>query len=224
VAGWLEDNGLENVVFNMPPGNWSGGERGLASLPGREAEFREGVALALEYASALNTPRLHAMAGLFPCDGDRTVHRDVYARNLTFAAAELARHGRTLLIEPINTRDIPGYFLNTQADAHAFREQVAALNLKVQMDFYHTQIVEGDVATKFAKYRGDIGHLQIASVPARQEPDDGELDYRYVLRLVDESGYDGWVGCEYRPRGRTEDGLGWMAAFQTNRIERTKFE
>jgi hydroxypyruvate isomerase len=215
VAGWLESSGLENAVFNLPPGDWSSGERGLASLPGREAEFRDGVARALEYAEALRTPRLHAMAGLLPTGADRAVHRAVYVRNLAFAAEALAARGRSLLIEAINTRDIPGYFLNTQADAHALREEIAAPNLEVQMDFYHAQIAEGDIATTFRKYFSGIGHLQIASVPTRQEPDDGELDYRYLMRLVDEMGYAGWVGCEYRPRGRTEDGLGWMAAFES---------
>ena len=220
VAEWLESSGLQNAVFNLPPGDWSAGERGIASLPGREAEFREGVVRALRYAEALHTPRLHAMAGLLPAGADRAAHREVYVRNLAFAAEALAAEGRSLLIEPINTRDRPGYFLNTQADAHALREEIAAPNLEVQMDFYHAQIVEGDIATTFRTYFGGIGHLQIASVPQRQEPDDGELDYRYLLRLVDEMGYQGWVGCEYRPRGRTEDGLGWMGAFDSAHRER----
>ncbi|MEP6915913.1 MAG: 2-oxo-tetronate isomerase [Acidobacteriota bacterium] len=214
VACWLEDHALENVAFNLPPGDWNAGERGLASLPGREAEFREGVARALEYAEVLGTPRLHAMAGIVPAGADRALYRDTYLRNLAFAAAELSTHGRTLLIEPINPRDIPGFFLNTQAEAHAIREEIGAPNLKVQMDFYHAQIVEGDVTTTFRQYFGGIGHLQLASVPARHEPDEGELDYQYVLKVVDEMGYEGWVGCEYRPRARTEDGLGWLAAFR----------
>jgi hydroxypyruvate isomerase len=129
---------------------------------------------------------------------------------LRYAARELAKHGRTLLIEPINPRDMPGYFLNSQEEGHAIRAAVGAPNLKVQMDFYHAQIVDGDLAMTFKKHVDGIGHIQIAGVPARNEPDDGEVDYRYLFRLLDEQGYDGWVGCEYRPRGRTEDGLGWL--------------
>jgi hydroxypyruvate isomerase len=212
VARWHQDNGVQNVLFNMPPGDWTAGERGIASIPGREAEFREGVARALAYAEALGTPQLHAMAGLIPAGADRSVHRSVYIANLTFAAGELAKQGRTLLIEPINTRDMPGFFLNTQAEAHAIRDEIGAPNVKVQMDLYHAQIVEGDLATKLRKYIHAIGHVQIAGVPLRHEPDDGELDYGYLLRLLDELHYDGWVGCEYRPRARTEDGLGWMRA------------
>jgi 2-dehydrotetronate isomerase len=210
VAGWLRENGLENVLFNLPPGDWAGGERGLASLPGREAEFRAGVARALEYALALGTPRLHAMAGLLPAGADRAVHRETYVANLRHAARELARHGRTLLIEPINPRDMPGYFLNRQDEAHAIREEVGEPNLLVQLDLYHAQIVEGDLATKLRRHFAGIGHIQIASVPERHEPDEGEVNYPYLFRLLDELGYAGWVGCEYRPRGRTEDGLGWL--------------
>jgi len=212
VAGWLREAGLESVLFNLPPGDWGAGERGLAALPGRESEFRAGVARALEYAQALGTPRLHAMAGLVPEGVSRAACLETYIENLRHAARELARHGRTLLIEPINGRDMPGYFLQTQAEAHAIREAVAEPNLKVQMDFYHAQIVEGDLATTFRKYFDGIGHVQIASVPERHEPDDGEVNYPYLFGLLDRLGYAGWVGCEYRPRGRTEDGLGWLRA------------
>lgn len=210
VAAWLKENGLFNALFNMPPGNWAAGERGLASLPGRETEFRAGVATALAYAQAQGTPCLHAMAGLLPPDADRAAHRAVFIENLRYAARALAAHGITLLIEPINSRDMPGYFLTTQAEAHAIREEVGEPNLKVQMDFYHVQIMEGDIAMKVRKWFEHIGHIQIASVPARNEPDDGEVNYRYLFRLLDELGYQGWIGCEYRPRGRTEDGLGWL--------------
>ena len=212
VATWLTENGLVNALFNLPPGNWAAGERGLASLPGREAEFRAGVATALEYAKALGTPCLHAMAGLLPAGADRAAHRAVFLDNLRHAARALAPHGITLLIEPINTRDMPGYFLSTQAEAHAIREELAEPNLKVQMDFYHAQIMEGDLATTLRKHHPHVGHVQIAGVPDRHEPDEGEVDYRYLFRLLDELGYAGWVGCEYRPRGRTEDGLGWLAS------------
>ena len=219
LAARLSGNGLRNVLFNMPPGDWAAGERGIASLPGREREFRDGVALSLRYAEALGTPCIHAMAGLLPAGADRARHRAVFIDNLRHAAAELGKAGRTLLIEPINTRDIPGYFLNTQAEAHAIREEVGAPNLKVQMDFYHAQIVEGDISMTFRKYREHIGHIQIASVPERHEPDEGELDYRWLFRLLDELEYAGWVGCEYRPRGRTEDGLGWMKTLVSGRTQ-----
>jgi hydroxypyruvate isomerase len=189
LSQWLTEHALQNVLFNLSPGNWDAGERGLASLPGREAEFRDGVARALAYAERLGTPCLHAMAGVLPEGADRAVHRGVFIDNLRFAATELAKHGRTLLVEPINTRDIPGFFLNSQAEAHAIREEVAAPNLKVQMDFYHAQIVEGDLAMKFRKYFDGIGHVQIAGVPERHEPDSGEVDYDYLFRLLDEMGY-----------------------------------
>lgn len=210
VGRWLKEHGLKNVLFNMPPGDWVAGERGLASLPGREETFRAGVARAIEYAHALGTPRLHAMAGLLPAGADRSKHRAVYLENLRYSARELAKHGLVLLIEPINTRDIPGYFLNTQEEAHAVREEVGAANLKVQMDFYHVQIVEGDIAMKFRKYFEHVGHIQVASVPERNEPDDGEVNYRYLFRLIDDLGYGGWIGCEYRPRAGTAQGLGWL--------------
>jgi hydroxypyruvate isomerase len=213
VAGWLHESRLVNVLFNMPPGDWTAGERGLAALPGREAEFRASVAKALDYARALGTERLHVMAGLLSAGADRARHRAVYVGNLRHAARELAREGRTLLIEPINTRDMPGYFLNTQDDGHAICGEVGEPNLKVQMDFYHTQIVQGDVTMTLRKYFAGVGHIQIAGVPERHEPDTGELNNNYLMRVLDELGYDGWVGCEYRPRARTEEGLSWLTAW-----------
>jgi hydroxypyruvate isomerase len=209
IAGWLRGNGLNNALFNLPPGDWTAGERGLASLPGREEEFRATVATALTYAEALDTPCLHAMAGLLPAGADARAHHRVFIDNLRYAARALARQGRTLLIEPINGRDMPGYFLNSQAQAHAIREQVGEANLLVQMDFYHVQVAEGDLATKLRRHIAHVGHIQIAGVPDRHEPDQGEVNYRYLFDLLADLGYAGWIGCEYRPRGRTEDGLGW---------------
>lgn len=211
VARWCRESGLANVLFNMPPGDWAAGERGTAALPGRETEFRAGVATALRYARALGTPRLHIMAGILPAGADRARHHSVYVGNLRYAARELAKEGLTALIEPINTRDMPGYFLNTQDEGHAICAEVGEPNLKVQMDFYHTQIMTGDVAMTLRKHFAGVGHVQIAGVPERHEPDTGELNNGYLTRLLDELGYEGWVGCEYRPRGRTEDGLGWFA-------------
>ena len=212
VAQWLDENKLENALFNLPPGDWASGERGIACLPGREEEFRAGVQKGLEYAKALGTKRVHMMAGLIPEGADMAVCRATYLTNLRHAAGVFEPHGITVVIEPINGRDMPGYYLVTQAQGHEMRESSGAPNVKVQMDFYHAQIVEGDLAMTFRKHFDGIGHVQIASVPARNEPDDGEVNYPYLYRVLEELGYDGWIGCEYRPRGRTEDGLGWFAA------------
>jgi 2-dehydrotetronate isomerase len=214
IAAALERHQLQNVLFNGPPGDWAAGERGTACLPGREDEFRRGVAKAIEYALRLGTPNLHVLAGIVPAGADLATYRACYIDNLRFAADALAPHGRTLLIEPLNHRDMPGYFLTKQADAHAIRQEVGRPNFKVQMDFYHAQISEGDLATTFRKYLDAIGHVQIAGVPGRHEPDRSETDYAYLLNLLDEAGYTGWVGCEYRPRGRTDDGLSWIATLR----------
>ena len=201
-----------------PGSDWATGERGIASIPGREAEFQAGVDLALEYALAMGTSGIHAMAGLLPAGADRARHRAVFVDNLRHAAKALAGQGLTLLIEPINTRDMPGYFLDTQAEAHALRNEIGAANLKVQMDIYHAQIVEGDLSVTLKNNIAGIGHIQIASVPERHEPDEGEVNYRHLFRLLDDLDYQGWVGCEYRPRGKTEDGLGWLKTMTLEEI------
>jgi hydroxypyruvate isomerase len=211
VAAKLRENHLENVLFNLPPGNWAAGERGIGCIPGREEEFRAGVEKALSYAELLGTPRIHAMAGIAPPAIDRNILRDTYAGNLRWAAEKLAPKGLTLLVEAINTRDIPGYFLNTQAESHALCAEINAPNLKTQMDLYHMQIVEGDLAIKLRRHMADCAHIQIAGVPGRNEPDTGEVNYPYLFSLLDELGYDGWIGCEYRPAAKTVDGLGWLA-------------
>ena len=229
----LKANGLQQVLFNAPPGGtdapgidaaWAAGARGTASVPGREAEFRAGVELALRYADALDCPRIHCMAGLLSESAagadQESAARSVYVSNLRWAATEAAKSGRTILIEPINPRDMPRFFLNRQDDAHAVVQEVGAPNLQVQMDLYHCQIVEGDVAMKLRQYlpTGRVGHLQIAGVPERHEPDVGELNCAYLFEVIDEvaaqCGWQGWVGCEYRPRmgtepGGTSRGLGW---------------
>jgi hydroxypyruvate isomerase len=212
LAAALADHGLQQVLFNAPPGDFDRGERGIASLPGRQAEFRSGFAKALEYAAALGCPRVHIMAGLVPPGSSRQALRPLYVENLTWAAARAAPAAVDVLIEPINTRDIPGYLLNRQDDAHAVVAEVGAPNLKVQMDLYHCQIVEGDVATKLRAYLpgGRVGHLQIAGVPDRHEPDRGELNYRFLFEVIDELDYPGWIGCEYRPAAATSSGLGWL--------------
>lgn len=214
IAAELRRHGLSQALFNLPPGNWDAGERGLAALPGREAEFRESVDTALRYAEALDCPRLHAMAGLVPEGASRETLRGVYLENLRFAARRLAEHGRTLLIEPINTRDMPGYFLNHQAEGHAILAELNEPNVKVQMDFYHTQIMDGDIWKTYQRHRDGVGHIQIAGVPERHEPDSGEVNYPWLYERLDEDGYDGWLGCEYKPRGDTVAGLGWYRAYR----------
>ena len=206
----LRKHHLENVLFNLPPGNWVAGERGITCLPGRQEEFCSGVETAIAYATRLNTARVHAMAGVVPQGANPADVRATYIANLRFAAAELAKDGITLLIEAINTRDIPGFFLNTQAEAYAVLEEVGAANLKIQMDFYHMQVMEGDLETKLRKYASHCGHVQIAGAPQRHEPDTGEVRYTHLFDVLDEIGYSGWIGCEYRPAGKTVDGLGWF--------------
>ncbi len=213
VAEWREAAGVEQALFNAPPGNWEKGERGLSALPGRETEFKDTIGKALEYAVALDCPRIHVMAGLRPKGVAEETLCETYRMNLTYAASEAAKQGRNVIIEPINTRDIPGYFLNRQTEAHQVVETVGLANLRVQMDLYHAQIVEGDVTTKIREFIGKIDHFQIAGVPERQEPDIGEMNYPYLFDLIDELGFEGWVGCEYRPKGNTRTGLGWAADY-----------
>jgi len=206
----LEQHGLEQALFNAPPGDWAQGERGLASLPGREEEFKRTIDAALEYARVLGNRCLHVMAGLLPPGADRARHRERYVASLAHAARQAKTAGVTVVIEPINTRNIPGYFLNRQEEAHAVCRQVGEANLKVQMDLYHCQIVEGDLAMKIRQYIGNVAHMQIAGVPERHEPDIGEVNYPYIFRLLDELGYAGWVGCEYHPKAGTSEGLRWL--------------
>jgi 2-dehydrotetronate isomerase len=217
----LRDNGLQQVLFNAPPGDWDDGERGLACLPAREEEFRAGIRKALDYADALGCPRVHVMAGLMPAGSTREPLYQTYIERLRWASLEAAKHRVDILIEPINTRDIPGFFLNRQDQAHRVLQDAGAPNLKVQMDLYHCQIVEGDVAMKLRQYlpTGNVGHLQIAGVPERHEPDVGEVHYPYLFALLDQLGYAGWVGCEYRPSagmqpGGTSSGLTWLRTYQ----------
>ena len=235
----LKHADVAQVLFNAPPGGtdsasiakaWDGGDsKGTACIPERQAEFKAGVALALTYAEALHCPRIHLMAGLIPAGVTREDAQNTYIDNLRWAAAEAAKAGCDVLMEPINTRDIPRFFLNRQDHAHDIIAQVGAANLKVQMDLYHCQIVEGDVAMKIRKYlpTGNVGHFQIAGVPQRHEPDVGELNYAYLLDVIDEvsatlpnGGWQGWIGCEYRPQkgglpGGTSAGLGWLQKAQS---------
>jgi 2-dehydrotetronate isomerase len=227
IAALLSAQNQELVLMNAPPAGKDAvsieagiarGERGTAALPGREAEFRAGVQLALQHASALHCPRVHVMAGCIPAGMEREALQPTYVANLKWAVAQAASLGIQVLIEPLNQRDVPSYFLNRQDHAHEILREVGAPNLKVQMDLYHCQIVEGDVAAKLRKYlpTGDVGHLQIAGVPDRFEPDVGELNYAYLLQLIDQLAYTSPVGCEYRPArglapGGTTAGLSWRS-------------
>jgi hydroxypyruvate isomerase len=214
----LRDLKLQLVLFNARPGDWAGGDRGLACLAGREAEFQRSVLDALQRATDLACPRVHLMAGLChePTLQESRAATAVYRRNLTWAAEQARHSGVTLMIEPINPRDMPGYLLQRQAQAHALVQAIGSPHLQVQMDIYHCQIVEGDITTHLRQFMptGRVGHLQIAGVPDRNEPDGGELSYRHVLEELAALGYGEWIGLEYRPRnpgpGGTSAGLSWL--------------
>jgi hydroxypyruvate isomerase len=214
IRGRLDDNGLSQALFNAPPGDWAAGERGLASLPGREEEFRRSVDQALAYVQVIGNRTLHVMAGLSIAGVERVRQRAVYVANLAHAAEQAASQGITVVIEPINTRDIPGFFLNRQDEAQAVCAEIGKPNLKVQFDLYHCQIVEGDLAVRLRRDMPRVGHIQVAGVPERHEPDTGEVNYPYLFALIDQLGYDGWIGCEYRPAGATSAGLGWLKRWQ----------
>ncbi len=229
LAARLKGNGLQQVLFNMPPGGidpasisqaWEQGVRGTACIPGREAEYQAGVKLAMHYAEVLNCPRIHSMAGLLPSGVTRAQAQDTLVANLKWACQTVKAQGLDVLLEPINPRGIPGFFVNRQDHAHEILAQVGEPNLKVQMDLFHCQIVEGDVTTKVERYlpTGNVGHFQIADVPLRHEPGTGELNWPYLFDLIDrvsaECGWQGWVGCEYVPadvtQGGTSRGLSWL--------------
>jgi hydroxypyruvate isomerase len=213
VAAALEDARLTQALFNLPPGDWAGGERGIASLPGREREFAESLDTALEYAAALRCSRLHVMAGLRASGSSIEETERVYEANLRLAASRCAQRKIDVVIEPINHRDIPAYYLNTTRQAIAVIDRVAAPNLKLQLDLYHVQITEGDLAHRIRSLAGRFEHVQIAGNPDRNEPDRGEVNYAYVLDVLDATGYDGWIGCEYRPKAGTREGLAWARPY-----------
>ena len=227
VAARLADNGLQLVLFNAPPGGtdrsrmaaaWDQNARGTAALPGHEAEFRAGVQEALRYAEVLGCPRIHVLSGIVPPGVERESLKDLCVGNLRWAAAEAARAGCDILIEPINLRDMPRYFLNRQDHAHELLDAAQAPNLKVLMDLYHCQIVEGDVSMRLRQWlpTGQVAHLQIAAVPDRGEPDRGELSYPWLFDELSRLGWTGWIGCEYRPRGAsTSAGLSWLAPYRS---------
>jgi hydroxypyruvate isomerase len=212
LADRLRAHGLRQALFNLPPGDWNAGERGLAALPDRRTEFQDSVASALAYARALDCPTLHAMAGLVPEGADRETLRETYIDNLRFAADACAADGISVVIEPLNDRDVPGYFLAHVDEAAAIVAAVDRPNVGLQFDCYHVQIMDGDLARRIERHRALIRHVQIAGVPGRHEPDVGEIHYPYLFDLLDRLGYTGWVGCEYRPAATTVAGLGWLTA------------
>lgn len=214
VAARLNAAGLAQALFNMPPGDWAAGERGLAALPGREDEFRANVAIALEYARALGCTKVHAMAGL-TVGLDRAACEATYIDNIRFAADALAADGITVMLEPINSRNMPGYFIAHQQQALDLITRIARPNVSVQLDLYHAQIMDGDLTKLIEAMAGGFAHVQIASVPNRHEPDEGELNYPHLYAVLDRVGYDGWIGCEYNPRGETTAGLSWFAPYRS---------
>ena len=209
----LDANGLTLILHNLPAGDWDAGERGIACLPDRVAEFRDGVAKAIVYAKALGVKQLNCLAGKAPEGVADDVLRQTFVENLRFAAAELKKAGLRLLIEPVNTFDIPGFYLNRTAQALSILVEVGADNAFVQYDIYHAQRMEGELAATMQKYLPRIGHIQLADNPGRNEPGTGEINYAFLFAHRDRIGYDGWIGCEYKPATTTEAGLGWRAPF-----------
>ena len=207
----LATNDLKVVLHNMPAGNWDAGDRGMACDPARVAEFRDGVALGVEYASGLGSPNLHCMAGKAPAGVDDALLRATFVNNLRYAAAEAKKAGLKLLIEPINHYDIPGYYISRSAQALAIIDEVGADNLYLQYDIYHMQRMEGELAATIEKNLARIAHIQLADNPGRNEPGSGEINYPYLFAFLDRIGYRGAIGCEYKPAGNTEAGLGWFA-------------
>ena len=209
----LEAHGLTQVLHNLPAGNWGAGERGIAIMPERAAEFRDGVFRAIDYAKALDCDQLNCLVGIAPVDADPRELQETLVGNLRFAASALARENIKLLVEPINTLDIPGFFLNGTEQAVQLISEVRSNNLFVQYDIYHMQIMEGDLAPTIEKHLKLIPHMQLADTPGRHEPGTGEINYDFLLPHIDKLGYEGWIGCEYKPAGKTVDGLGWTKPY-----------
>ncbi|OJU92164.1 MAG: hydroxypyruvate isomerase [Burkholderiales bacterium 66-5] len=212
IKALLEEFRLKLVLHNLPAGDWDAGDRGIACDPARTAEFREGVAKAIAYAKVLGVPQLNCLAGKVPADADAHQVQQTFVENLRFAAGELKAAGLRLVMEPINTFDIPGFYLNRTAQALQVIEQVGSDNLFIQYDIYHMQRMEGEIAATLQKQLKHIAHIQLADNPGRNEPGTGELNYRFLFQHLDKIGYDGWIGCEYKPAGTTEAGLGWIKA------------
>jgi hydroxypyruvate isomerase len=209
----LDENSLKLVLHNLPAGDWDAGERGIACLPDRVSEFRSGVAKAIEYAGVLDVPQLNCLAGKAPIGVDPKIVHDTFVANLQYAGIELKKAGLKLLIEPINTFDIPGFYLSRTEQGIAILDAVGADNAFLQYDIYHAQRMEGDLGNTIQKYFNRIAHLQLADNPGRNEPGTGEINYEYLFGLLDRLGYTGYIGCEYKPLKTTEDGLSWMTRY-----------
>jgi hydroxypyruvate isomerase len=207
----LQANGLQLVLHNLPAGDWDAGDRGMACHPDRVDEFRAGVARGIEYGTALGVPHLNCLAGKAPPGVDEVTLRGTFVANLRHAAAEFKKAKLNLLIEPINRFDIPGFYLNYTAQALSILDEVGADNAYVQYDIYHAQRMEGELANTMSQHLARIGHIQLADNPGRNEPGTGEINYAFLFAHLDRIGYKGWIGCEYKPVARTEDGLGWIA-------------
>jgi len=213
IAERLGKYGLELVLYNIPAGSWAAGERGIACLPGRESEFQEGVDKAIEYAKALKCPRINCLVGLTPKDAPADKVRQTLVNNLKFAAEAMQKAGISLLVETLNDKDIPGFYLVRTQDALKLFEEVKHVNLWLQYDIYHMQVMEGNLTKTIQENVGRIGHIQLADNPGRHEPGTGEINFTNLFKFIDESGYTGWIGCEYKPAGATEDGLGWVKPY-----------
>lgn len=213
LAAAADAAGVKVVLINAPAGDWSAGERGFFAIPGREGEVEPAMNLALAYARALDCPRIHVLAGIVGEAVDPETAAGTYLGNLEHALVMVEAEGRTLMIEPINLRDVPDYFLTYLDEGLGIIESIGRDNLRLQMDFYHSQIMDGDLIRSLETALPVIGHMQIAGVPTRQEPDLGEINYPAIFEVIDRSAYEGWVGCEYFPAGKTEDGLGWAAPY-----------
>jgi hydroxypyruvate isomerase len=213
LADRLKEHGLTQVLHNLPAGDWAAGERGIACHPNRISEFREGVDRAIEYAKALDCKQVNCLAGIAPPGIPADRLRETLVDNLKFAAAKLARARVRLLIEPINTRDVPGFYLSRTAQALEIMDAVASDNLCLQYDIYHMQVMEGDLARTIAKNLSRIAHLQLADNPGRHEPGTGEINYSFLLPFIDRLAYQGWIGCEYVPETTTGAGLGWTKPY-----------
>lgn len=212
LAGLLKTHGLKQVLHNLPAGNWDAGERGIACHPDRAEEFRAGVDQAIAYATALGCPQVNCLAGKVPAGVSPAQAQATFVSNLKYAADKLKAAGLKLLIEPINSYDIPGFFLNTTAQALTVLDAVGSDNLYIQYDIYHAQRMEGELAATVQKHLARIAHIQLADNPGRNEPGTGEINYAFLFRHLDAIGYTGWIGCEYKPRTTTSDGLGWIKA------------
>ncbi|AWK84053.1 2-oxo-tetronate isomerase [Photobacterium damselae] len=213
LADKLDKYDLKQALFNMPPGNWDEGERGFAAIPGREKEFEQSVDTTLLYAKELNCKKVHAMSGIICSKYSREEHIETFIKNIRYAADKFANYDIELMIEPLNNRDVPGYFIAHQREAVELIKKINRPNVKLQFDVYHAQIMDGDLTIMIQALATYIGHVQIASVPLRHEPSEGEVNFTHIFNVLNQAGYNDWIGCEYNPRQSTEEGLTWVKSY-----------